>query len=331
MARDFYAMLGVAKTADADTIKKAYKKLALKFHPDKNPGDKTAEQKFKDIAEACDILTDDKKRQVYDAYGEEGLKAGMGEAGAGAPGGFPGGDGRTHFTFTNSGGAGVDPRMFFQSMFGGDDPFGNIFGSMDSGMGGFGAGGRSARATRTRPQKRNPPDFEQPVRCTLEELYHGCVKKYAVERVTNPQTQAKEKKQFEITVKPGWKEGTKIRYEQDGGYVDGYVNPCDIVFVIKEKPHEQYKRSGDDLRLQAAVSLGDALLGTTLHVKDLAGRDVSVAIPGVIQPGKAFRSAGNGMVNSKTGRRGDLIVEMAVRFPQKLTAAQEKLVREARL
>ena len=328
MGRDFYGILGVSKNADADAIKKAYKKLALKYHPDKNPGDKTAEQKFKEIAEACDVLTDDKKRQVYDAYGEDGLKSGMGEAGAG-PQGFPGAGGTT-FTFSSSGGPNVDPRMFFQSMFGSDDPFAGLFGGMDPGMGGF--GGRSARSQpRARPQKRTPPDFEQPVRCTLEELYTGCVKKFAVERVMNPQTKSKEKKQFEIAVKPGWKDGTKIRYEQDGGYVDGYTHPCDIVFIIKEKPHSTFVRRGDELHIKTEVSLGEALLGTTIRVKDLSGESVAVAVPGIVQPGGRVTSAGNGMVSSKTGKRGDLVVEVGVRFPKKLTAAQEKLVREAKL
>ena len=334
MGRDFYGLLGVPRTADADTVKKAYKKLALKYHPDKNPGDKAAEQKFKDIAEACDILTDEKKRQVYDAYGEDGLKAGMGEAGSAGPGGpggpsFRGADG-THFTFSSSGGPNVDPRMFFQSMFGQEDPFADIFGSMGGGMG-YGSRGRSSGPSRARPQKRSPPAFEQPVRCTLEELHTGCLKKFAVERVTNPQTNTKEKKQFEIPVKPGWKEGTKVRYERDGGYIDGYANPCDIVFVIKEKPHQKFKRRGDDLHITENVSLGEALVGKSLQVTDLEGKTITLPIPPVIRPGKTYRSRGNGIVNSKTGTRGDLIVELGVRFPEKLTSAQEQLVRQANL
>ena len=320
MGKDFYTTLGVDRNASPEAIKKAYKKLALKYHPDKNPGDKAAEQKFKEIAEACDVLTDEKKKQIYDTYGEEGLKGGVPEGGAGMP--FTSSDGTT-FTFT-SGGAGTDPRMFFQSMFGGEDPFADLLGS----MGGSFHTTRGAGSSRGRRQ-RAAPDFEQPVRCTLEELFSGCTKKYKVERTL--QSGMLDKKQFEVNVQPGWKSGTKVRYEQEGGYISGYNKPCDLVFIVEEKPHARFKRQGDDLTYTAVISLTEALIGTTIKISDLEGKDVSVPVQGVVQGGIVLRVPGHGMMSSKSKRRGDLLVELRVRFPTSLTAKQQQLVREANL
>eukprot|EP00760_Papus_ankaliazontas_P031209 PhM_4_TR5209/c1_g1_i1/m.50904/K09510/DNAJB4; DnaJ homolog subfamily B member 4 len=336
--RDFYALLGVSRSATPEEIKRAYKKLALKYHPDKNPGDKAAEQKFKDVAEACEVLSDPDKRKIYDQFGEDGLKGGMptGDASGGFPGGAHGFPGGTQFHFTSSGGGGgIDPRAFFSSMFG-DGGLDELFGSMGGGGGGgggmhgfnFADMGGSGSMGGTGRRRGKAPDFEQNVSCTLEELFTGCTKKYNVERTL--QDGRKEKKLFEIQVKAGWKAGTKVRFEGDGGFMDGYASPCDLVFVIQEKPHT-FRRLGDDLKISHTISLGEALLGTTVKVTDLNGQKLSIAIPPVAKPGKIIKHAGAGMPNSKTGQRGSIIVEVNVRFPDSLNARQQQLIKEAGL
>jgi DnaJ family protein B protein 4 len=330
MGKDFYEILGVPRNADNDAIKRAYKKLALKYHPDKNPGDPAAEQKFKEVAEACEILSDEQKRKIYDQYGEDGLKGGVPPEGGmpgGFPGGFPGGAQTFHFG-GQGGGQHVDPREFFSFMFGGED-LGSMFGNM-GGMGGMGGmPGMGARGARGKRHSAKPPNFEQKVACTLEELFTGCTKKYNVERTMRDGS--KDKKLFEIAVKPGWKAGTKVTFEQDGGYIDGYDQPCDFVFVIQEKSHAKYKRHGDDLKMNITIPLGEALLGTTVNTVDLNGQNVTITVPGVIQPGKVIKHQGSGMVNQKTGKRGDIVVEFAVKFPTSLNARQQQLVKDAGL
>ncbi|VDN59879.1 unnamed protein product [Dracunculus medinensis] len=326
MGKDYYKILGIAKSASDDEIKKAYRKMALKYHPDKNkePG---AEAKFKEVAEAYDVLSDPKKKDIYDKFGEDGLKSG-GE-GAGGPGGF-------HYEFQG------DPMRMFAQFFGGEDPFSSFFGSSSGGGGPqiffssggddlhgfgmpFGMGGHTRR-------QRQDPVVHHELLVSLEDIYKGCTKKMKITRhvvfLLNPDQQSSrvEDKVLTINIKPGWKSGTKITFPKEGDQHPGRV-PADIVFVIKDKPHPKFKREGSDIRYVHKLSLRDALCGTVVNVPTLDGPSVPLRLSEVVKPNSAKRLTGQGLPNPKmAGRRGDLIVEFDVRFPDSITPAAKELL-----
>uniref|UniRef100_A0A915HPD5 DnaJ homolog subfamily B member 13 n=1 Tax=Romanomermis culicivorax TaxID=13658 RepID=A0A915HPD5_ROMCU len=330
MGKDYYKILEIARTANDDDIKKAYRKMALKFHPDKN---KTtgAEEKFKEIAEAYDVLSDEKKKSVYDKFGEEGLKGG---AGGGA--GFGQGGGGFHYTFSQ------DPRKVFSQFFGSEDPFSSFFAtgpfgsrvvidnSMDSGNM-FGQMPRSNAHARSHshrgafghvPQKQDPAVVHE-FSVSLEDILNGCTKKMKITRrvLTGDGRAARvEDKILSITVKPGWKAGTKVTFPREGDQGTNNI-PADVVFVLKDKPHPIFRRDGADLRFTAQVSLKGALCGTTVQVPTLTpGLSIPLPINEVIKPKCTKRIPGQGLPLSKQpSKRGDLIVEFDVQFPDNLT------------
>jgi DnaJ family protein B protein 4 len=349
MGKDYYAILGVSKSADDEELKKAYRKAALKWHPDRNPNDKDeADRKFKDINEAYEVLSDKNKRTVYDQFGEEGLKGG-GTAGpspsasAGAAGfGFPG-HGGTQFSFAGFPGSGsahgFQPsnandifRQFFASFGGGaggsdDDEF-TGFGAGGfpgfagfpgaAGMGaGFGRGGLAAQPV------------HHPIRLTLEELYTGVTKKLKVTRrlLDGGTTE----KILTIQVKPGWKVGTKIKFSGEGDELPG-GKAQDIEFTIEEAPHARFRRSGDDLVIALEISLSESLCGFSRTVQMLDGRNLRVSTAAISPPNHEMRFGGEGMPNSKTGIKGDLLVRCNVRYPPssyRLTDAQKEQLKQA--
>jgi len=350
MGLDYYKVLGLKKGASPTDVKKAYHQLALKYHPDKNPNNKEeAEKKFKEVSEAYDVLSDEKKRQVYDQFGEEGLKGSMGGEGPGAAGGMP--PGFHAFTPNGAGGGGAykfdmgDATRIFSTFFGGGDPFssGDPFGGGGPGLHrmfrGFG-GGRGMTMNMggmdgfagddddmSQQASGGPPPMEFTFACSLEELATGCVKKF---NVTRTMLDGREnKKLFEINVEPGWKKGTKIRFERDGGVVSGHHGQlADLVFILDEKPHPRFVRAGADLRYKATIGLRDALLGTTLSVPTLDGRTLSVPLQGPSSSGRLVRVGGEGLLDRKSKTKGSLIVEVDVRFPTKLTDDQRRLVEQ---
>ncbi|KAL3659622.1 hypothetical protein V7S43_015298 [Phytophthora oleae] len=353
MGKDYYATLNVAKGATDDELRKAYRKLALKWHPDKNPNDPDgAQKKFQEIGEAYEVLSDKKKREIYDMYGEEGLKGQP--AGPEAEGGMPGGMGGMPggFTYTTSssgfpGGGGFsfhssDPSKIFEQFFGtsnlheaeGSDPMASMFGGMGfggmPGMRSSGFGGRDPFSQQRQPRAQQ---LKSELEVPLEQLYTGCTKKLKITRkVHDPSSNQmrEEQKILEINVKPGWKDGTKVTFEGQGDALPG--RPAqDIVFVIKQKPHNKFKRDGDNLLYHAKLSLRDALLGSgTLTIKTLDGREVPVPLGGVIAPGTQVVIAGEGMpMQKRPSQRGNLVVEFDVQFPTQLTEAQKTMVRQA--
>ncbi|CAL2033092.1 hypothetical protein CAEBREN_24528 [Caenorhabditis brenneri] len=327
MGKDYYKALGISKGASDDEIKKAYRKMALKYHPDKNkePG---AENKFKEIAEAYDVLSDEKKKKIYDQFGEEGLKDG--------PSGPGGGGGGMHYEFRG------DPMNIFSSFFGGSDPFGaggpgmfdlgggaggpGMFfmnqggGGMDDGMFGMHGGRRGGHA-------RQDPAVMHDLAVSLEDVLKGTTKKMKITRkVMTDNAQRLEDKVLTVTIKPGWKSGTKITFPKEG---DQHPNrtPADIVFVIKDKPHSKFKREGSDIKRVEKISLKQALVGVDLMIPTLDGVDHRLTLTEVIKPGTTRRLTGRGLPNPKSpSHRGDLIVEFEVEFPSQLTPTQKDVI-----
>ncbi|KAK9882397.1 hypothetical protein WA026_020919 [Henosepilachna vigintioctopunctata] len=322
MTKDYYAILGISKTATDDEIKKAYRKLALQYHPDKNKTT-SAEEKFKEIAEAYEVLSDKKKRDIYDAYGEDGLKGGAGA------------HGNSGFTYTFHG----DPRATFAQFFGNTNPFQSFFGFDDafdsvSGPTTFVFGIPSSQEHRSHIQQQGfaqDPPIEHEVFVTLEEVLHGCTKKMKIQKkVLLPNGNlGKEEKVLEIKIQPGWKAGTKITFPQEG---DQGTNkrPADIVFIIVDKVHDTFKREGSDLRYSAKISLKQALCGCVVTVPMLGGgKEVLNYKNDIIKPQTIRRIPGKGLPFPKEpSRRGDLIVVFDIHFPDSLPGPVKKYLEE---
>ena len=346
MGKDYYAILGVSRGADEAALKKAYRTQCRKWHPDKN-GDnlKVAEEKFKEIAEAYDVLSNPEKKKIYDQFGEEGLKGGIPAGGGGGGGGGPGMGPGYSYTFTS----GADQEELLKNLFGdGGNPFSAFLGGMGGGRGGgasfrtssqpgfggsFGGssfgGGDFGGGSSFGGQK--PKDVVHYVNVELEDLFHGTTKSLKItQRKINPATNGYTEVPEVITlnIKPGWKEGTKVTYEGRGNESPG-VPPADVVFVIKQKPHPNFTRDGDDLVYRATITLEEALTGTKVDVRTLDNRHLRVNIREVVHPNYSKVLQGEGMPNSKTGKRGNLRIQFSVMWPTELREDQKEMMRKA--
>lgn len=343
--RDYYEVLGVARGSGEEDIKKAYRKLALKYHPDRNPGDREAEERFKEAAEAYEVLHDVKKRQLYDAYGHEGLQ-GQGYRG------FSG----------------------FDDIF---SSFGDIFQDFFS----FGMGGQTRQRTAARPgddliyglgltfheavfgiEKEIDIDTFVPCReCkgsgaepgTREDICPacqgagqvvqsqgffriatGCARCQATGRVlTSPckkcqgQGRVREKKRVQVKVPAGVDSGTRLRLRSEGesGYRGGIAG--DLYVKIDVTPHPQLERDGDNLYSKISISFLQAILGDVVEVPTLEGGKSVPLSPGT-QPGQVVRFQGEGVPKLRGYGRGDLFIEVEVKIPKNITPRQEELLRE---
>lgn len=359
MGKDYYKILGVDKNVSESDLKKAYRKMALKYHPDKNksPG---AEEKFKEVAEAYEVLSDKDKKAVYDRYGEEGLRAGGGSSSSGGTGG------PRMYTFTSSGGNGpnVDPFETFRQFFGNEDPFASFFG----GSGGQGPtmgsnsnpGGRrmytnfsnfnnghqhmdidddmgySMNMNMGMPQsglsgsrKRQDPPITRDLPLGLDEVYSGVTKRMKMKKQVLKNNQiSSEEKVLSIDVKPGWKSGTKITFPKEGDQKPNVI-PADIVFVVKDKPHPVFKRDGSDIRCKRPISLRQALCGGEVRVPLVEGGSMTYNITDIVKPGNSKRIVGRGLpLPKEPGARGDLILEFDIQFPNTLPESTKRQLRE---
>lgn len=342
---DYYATLGVNKNANDDEIKKAYRKLALKWHPDRNQNSPEAEAKFKTITEAYEVLSDKQKRKTYDLYGEDGVKNGMGDGGgfsgmpSGMGGGFPGGG---TFFFSSSGGKGgfSDPREVFAQFFGGmggsmmddddDDAGGADFARMF--MNGGGMKKQSGQSTVKKALKK-PEPTTFPLAITLEEMFTGCTKKLKItrNRVSPNGTTTQEAKVIEIHVKAGWKEGTKLTYENEGDQDPKSKLYADIIIMIKEKPHTTYQRVGNDVYTKVPITLTQALTGFKRSFTHLDGSTIDIDTSNTVISPSANKQYvwGKGFPN-KNGP-GNFVVEFDITFPQVLSQQQKDAVKQLRL
>jgi len=350
MGKDYYSILGVSKGANEEELKKAYRKLALKYHPDKNKA-AGAEEKFKEIGEAYDVLSDPKKKQIYDQFGEEGLKGGAGNAGSGGPhhSGFDNG-----FTYTYHG----DPRATFSQFFGTSNPFemfmghGGMPGGRSGGvegmdidieelLGGFGGHGRGGGPYRSHtfggsdmgrgPKETRVQDatIEKEIHVALEDISKGVDKKMKISRRVYDETgnSRAEEKVLTVTIKPGWKAGTKITFAREGDKIPGKI-PADIAFVIRDKPHAVFSRDGSNLIYTHKISLRDSLCGCVIEVPTLDGRKNGLNLMDeVIKPNTIKKLQGFGLPFSKDpSKKGDLLVKFDIQFPDRLSGAAKDVL-----
>ncbi|URE26635.1 DnaJ [Musa troglodytarum] len=338
MGVDYYNILKVNRNATDDDLRKSYRRLAMRWHPDKNPSDKKeAEAKFKQMSEAYEVLSDPHKRAIYDQHGEEGLK-GMPPPGSQSAA-SNGSSGPSNFQFNPR-----DAEDIFAEIFGSSSPFG--FESMNrsksvrfqkDGSGTFGGFGRTDSTYRSYAegagpsgsQTRKAPVVENHLVCSLEDLYMGAKRKMKISRnVSQPNGRlVPETEILTIEIKPGWKKGTKITFPGKGNEQVNQL-PADLVFIIDEKPHDVYKRDGSDLIVHQEISLVDALAGTTINLTTLDGRDLAINVSNVVYPGRQLVIAEEGMpIAKEPGKKGNLIIKFDVKFPSRLTPQQQADIR----
>ena len=345
--RDYYEVLGVARTATETDLTKSYRSLAMKHHPDRNPGDADAEARFKEVAEAYEVLKDAAKRRVYDTHGHDGLRN------AAQP-------------------AGGDPRSAFNDLF--DDLVGNFFG----GGGGGGRGrtrgprpGRDVQAvldidlveaatgvkkTQTIPREdvcatctgsgSKPGTKPSPCRrcggqgaviisqgfISVQQPCRACDGRGAV--ITDPcgtcrgNGRIETRQTLEVEIPPGVDTGNRIRYAGGGDAGDPGAPRGDLEFVLRVREHKFFHRDGHNLICQWPVSFARAALGGQLEITTLTGQKVVHELPRGIQTHEVIRIAGHGMPNPRGGRKGDMLVQVVVETPSQLTAEQELLFRK---
>jgi curved DNA-binding protein len=296
--KDYYQILGVPRSASADEIRSAYRKLALKYHPDRNPGNKQAEEKFKEMNEAYQVLSDPQKRTRYDQLGSAYSNY---ERSGGQPGGFDWGQ-------WSSRGAGGQ-QVNFDDLFGGANGggFSDFFSAIFGGMGGMpnAAGGD--------PRGRRAPQYEQPVTITLQEAYEGATRLLETGG-----------RRVQVKIPAGAKTGTKVRVS--GGAPDG----SDLYLKVETQNDPRFEREGYDLYAPVSVDVYTALLGGEVEVPTMTGK-VKLTIPAGTQPEQKIRIAGRGMPQLRNPQlKGDLIVQVKVRVPKGLSAEQQSLIQKAR-
>ncbi len=293
--KDYYAVLGVGKEASQEEIKKAYRKLALKYHPDKNPGDKVAEEKFKEVAEAHEVLGDPEKRKKYDQLGSNWRQYENVDFGASGRGG----------SYRDMYG---DPEAVFGSDNGFSDFFESFFGGMGAGRSGaagfsFGFGSRAE-------------DLQAELPVGLQEAYHG------TQRVVDLSGE-----KIKVRIKPGAYDGLKLRIKGKGSAgMDG--SRGDLYLTVKVAPYPGWERKGDDLYSEQAVDVFTALKGGKQEIQTFSGK-LNIKLGECTPNGKRVRLKGKGMpVYNKPGQFGDLYVKLVVKMPESLTTQQRQVLQE---
>jgi molecular chaperone DnaJ len=320
--KDYYEILGVSRNASEKELKQAYRRLARKYHPDINPGDKSAEAKFKEMNTAYEVLSNPEKRRKYDQFGEQWEYADQFAK--------SGGQERVRWDFDRGG-----TSFEYGDMSGYGDIFSSLFG--DSGIG-----------SRTKRGPRRGQDIESPVEATLEEAYHGST------RLMQLQTQEPctacggtgrvgnracticggagvklNPRRLEVKIPAGVKDGSRIRIAGEGGSGLAGGKKGDLYLVVKVLPHKLFELKGDDLYTEVSVPLATAMLGGEVRLPTLNG-NISLKIPPETQNGKVFRLAGKGMPQLSNKKYGNMLAKVKVVLPTNLTEEEKKLFEKLR-
>ncbi|XP_076024240.1 dnaJ homolog subfamily B member 13 [Genypterus blacodes] len=302
MSSDYYETLDINRTATDADIKKAYRSLALKFHPSTNTEAGSAE-KFCQLGEAYDVLTDARTKAIYDRFGEEGLRAG-------AP---PESDQddvwSSQYIYHGN------PGKTFRQFFGSDNPFAHL------------ADGLMCKGV-----KMQDPPIERDLHLSLEDLFNGCTKKIKISRRFMNEcggTSSIKDKILTLDVIPGWHEGTRITFPKEGDQGPNCI-PADIVFIVREKTHRLFVREHDDLIYKTQISLEMALTGFCVDIETLDGRLISIPINAIVHPTYKKVVTGEGMpLSQNASQRGNLIITFDTKFPKSLNPESKRLIKQA--
>jgi curved DNA-binding protein len=293
---DYYEVLGVKKDSSTQDIKKAYRKLAMKYHPDRNKGDKEAEEKFKKLSEAYAVLSDPEKRKEYDTFGASGFQQRYSQEDIFR--GFDLGDILKEFGLGGMGGG-------FRASSGQGSPFETFFFH----GGGPGAGGASYRTTQ---QPVQGSDLTYELSVSLNEVLSGSEKTISLRRENKTEN-------VSVKIPKGIKAGQKLRLAGKGSPSPYGGPPGDLFLIMKEQPHPVFTREGNNLIVEQRIPFSKACLGSEISVKSLEGKELKVKVPAGIQSQSKLRLKGHGLPAGKTGSRGDVYVKITVDVPQDLT------------
>ena len=289
---DYYKVLGVDKKATPDEIKKAFRKLAVKYHPDRNPNDKSAEDKFKEINEAYAVLSDPQKKEQYDTFGSNGFHKQYSQ--------------EDIFRGFDFGGTFKD-----MGMGGNEDIFSRLFG------GAFGRGGGMGGY---RPGPQRGSDLEMETDVSFRDAVNGAEKVVAFRRNGK-------REELKIKIPAGVDNGSKIRISGKGGQGEGGGPAGDLFLIIRVLPDPVFTRDGGDLFVERQIPFSAACLGTSMDIPTLEG-DKRIKIPAGIQPGTKIRLKGYGVKPLGSNAKGDLFVKITIHVPESLNGEQKKLVEE---
>jgi curved DNA-binding protein len=292
---DYYELLGVKKGATDDEIKKSYRKLAMKFHPDRNPGNKQAEDKFKQISEAYAVLTDTEKKRQYDMFGDQKFHQNFSQEDI-----FRGADFRNIFTDAGFDGSDIFSRIFGSGFGGGP------------GRGGFG-GGFSAGSAKGQ-------DLEYAVTISFNDAFKGA------ERHVSFRMNDGSSRELTIKIPAGVREGGKLRVAGKGANSPYGGQPGDLYVVISVAPHPTYSRTGNDIESKISLKLSDALLGCSKDIETLDGSK-KIKVPAGVKPGTKIRLKGLGFPQPGKSERGDFYGVVDYDVPEKLSSKQMDLVK----
>jgi len=306
--KDYYKILGVSKNATEKEIRSAYRKLARQYHPDVNPGDKDAEEKFKEINEANEVLSDPEKRRKYDELSSYYEQYGS-MPGASGP---TGGDGGGRYTYRTMN------EEDFDDLFGGQSPFSDFFESFFGSEFSGPRGGGTRTTRRTAPRATRGQDIESPVDVTLAEAYQGATRVF---ELTEPDGSTR---RLEVKIPAGVDEGSRVRIAGQGG--QGQAERGDLYLRIHILPDARFRRGGTTLYTTVEVPLAIAMLGGEERVATPDGRGLMLRIPPETANGRSFRLRGKGMPQlGHPDQRGDLYAEVQVVLPPHLNEEQRRL------